>query len=169
MIPSILILALVTVERLGELVIARRNTARLLERGAVESGARHHPLFLTLHAAWLAGLWVLAWDRPVVLGWLAVYLALQILRAWTLVSLGERWTTRILTLPGEPLIRHGPYRFTAHPTYLVIVGEIAVLPVAFGLPFYALVFSLLNASLLAVRIAAEEEALREAQEPRGYA
>jgi methyltransferase len=129
----------------------------------VESGARHYPLMVALHAAWLGGLWVLAWDRPVSLGWLALYLGVEGLRAWTLMSLGERWTTRIVTLPGEPLVRRGPYRFTSHPNYVVVVAEIAILPLVFGMPLYALVFSLLNASLLAVRIAAEEAALRAAQ------
>jgi methyltransferase len=169
MILSILILALVTAERLGELAFARRNTLRLLARGAVETGARHYPLIVLLHAAWLAGLWGLAWNRPASLGWLAVYLVVQVLRAWTLLSLGERWTTRILTLPGEALVRRGPYRFTPHPNYVVVVLEIAVLPLVFGLTTYAVVFTLLNASLLAVRVAAEEAALREAQSPRGYA
>jgi methyltransferase len=166
---SILILALVTAERLGELAFARRNTRRLLARGAVEAGARHYPLIVALHTAWLAGLWALAWNRPAHLGWLALYLALQGLRAWTLASLGERWTTRILTLPGEALVRRGPYRFTPHPNYVVVVLEIALLPLVFGMPSYALVFTLLNASLLVVRITAEEAALREAQSPQGYA
>lgn len=169
MILSILILALVTAERLGELAFARRNTLRLLARGAVETGARHYPLIVVLHAAWLAGLWGLAWNRPASLGWLALYLAVQVLRAWTLVSLGKRWTTRILTLPGEALVRRGPYRFTPHPNYVVVVLEIAVLPLVFGLTAYVLVFTLLNASLLAVRVAAEEAALREARSPRGFA
>lgn len=167
MILSILILALVTVERLGELILARRNTERLLARGAVESGARHYPLMVGLHGAWLAGLWITAWDRPANLAWLAIYLAVEGLRAWTLMSLGGRWTTRILTLPGEPLVRRGPYRFMSHPNYVVVVAEIAILPLVFGLPVYALVFSLLNASLLAVRISAEEAALRAAQSPGG--
>lgn len=169
MILSILILALVTAERVGELALARRNTRRLLARGAIETGARHYPLLVVLHGAWLAGLWLLATNLPVDLGWLAVFLGLQVLRAWTLASLGERWTTRILTLPGEPLVRHGPYRFTSHPNYVVVVGEIAALPLVFGLPAYALVFSLLNASLLAIRISAENAALRAARSPRGYA
>ena len=166
---SILILALVTAERLGELALARRNTLRLLARGAVETGARHYPLIVALHAFWLAGLWVLAWNQPANLGWLALYLVLQGLRAWTLASLGGRWTTRILTLPGETLVRRGPYRFTPHPNYVVVVLEIALLPLVFGMPGYALVFTLLNASLLVVRITAEETALREAQSLFGRA
>jgi methyltransferase len=156
---AVLILAFVTLQRLGELVLARRNTRRLLARGAIESGAEHYPLIVGLHAAWLIGLWLLAWDRPANLAWLAVYAALQGLRIWTLASLGERWTTRILTLPGERLVRRGPYRLFPHPNYVVVAGELAVLPLAFGMPVYALIFSALNASVLWIRIRAENAAL----------
>ena len=159
MIVSVVILALVTVQRVGELVLARRNTAKLLARGGVESGADHYPLIVGLHAAWLVGLWVLAWDRPPVLFWLLVYLLLQGLRAWTLVSLGDRWTTRIITVPGETLVHRGPYKLLPHPNYLVVAGEIAVLPLVFDLPAYAAVFFVLNASVLWVRIRAENRAL----------
>jgi methyltransferase len=155
----ILLLAFVTLQRLGELVLARRNTRRLLAQGAVETGADHYPMIVGLHFAWLAGLWVLAWDRPVDLGWLVVFAVLQLLRVWVIATLGARWTTRIITLPGEPLIRRGPYRFLSHPNYVVVAGEIAVLPLAFDMPAYALVFSLLNASVLWVRIRAENAAL----------
>jgi methyltransferase len=160
MILSIVILAFVTAQRVGELVLAQRNTRRLLARGAVEVGAEHYPLIVGLHAAWLGGLWLLAWDRPVHLLWLAAYALLQALRTWTLASLGERWTTRIIVAPGEPLVRRGPYRYVSHPNYLIVVAEIAVLPLVFGLPLYALIFSLLNASLLWIRIGAENAALR---------
>jgi methyltransferase len=157
---AVLVLALVTAQRLGELVLARRNTARLLAQGGVEHGAGHYPLIVALHAAWLGGLWLLAWDRPVQPGWLAAYLVLQGLRAWVLLSLGRRWTTRIIIVPGETLVRRGPYRFVSHPNYLVVAGEIAVLPLVFGLPIYALSFSALNALVLAVRIRVEAAALR---------
>jgi methyltransferase len=162
MILSVLILALVTAQRLGELVVARRNTRRLLAEGGVERGAEHYPLMVGLHAAWLIGLWVLAWDRPANLAWAGVYVALEGLRIWVLASLGGRWTTRIIVVPGETLVRKGPYRFLPHPNYLVVVGEIAVLPLVFGLTGYAVAFTLLNASLLWLRIRAEEEALTEA-------
>jgi methyltransferase len=162
---SIVILALVTAERLGELALARRNTRRLLARGAVESGAGHYPLIVALHAAWLAGLWLLAWDRPASLPWLGVYVVIEGLRVWTLASLGGRWTTRIIVPPGAPPVRRGPYRFLRHPNYLVVVGEIAVLPLVFGLPGYALVFSALNAAALWVRIRAENTALRSPAAP----
>ncbi|HEY2179325.1 MAG TPA: isoprenylcysteine carboxylmethyltransferase family protein [Caulobacteraceae bacterium] len=160
MILSVAVLALVTVQRLIELVIARRHTRALMARGAHEVGARHYPLVVGLHAVWLAGLWWLAWDRPVNPPWLAAFLVLQALRLWVLKTLGERWTTRIIVLPGAPLMTGGPYRFVSHPNYLVVVGEIAVLPLAFGLTWYAAAFSALNAAVLAIRIRAENRALR---------
>jgi methyltransferase len=162
MILSVFILALVTAQRLGELVVARRNTRRLLTEGGVERGAAHYPLMVGLHSAWLVGLWLLAWDRPANLAWAGVYVVLEGLRIWVLASLGGRWTTRIIVVPGETLVRKGPYRFVTHPNYLVVAGEIAVLPLVFGLTGYAVAFTLLNASLLWLRMRAEEEALSEA-------
>jgi len=159
---SIVILALVTLQRLGELVLARHNTRRLLARGAVEAGAGHYPLIVGLHAAWLLGLAILAWDQPVNLIWVGVFVGLQLARVWVIASLGERWTTRIIILPDAPLVRRGPYRFVSHPNYLVVAAEIAVLPLVFGLVGYAVVFSVLNAAILAIRIRAEGRALRPA-------
>jgi methyltransferase len=131
------IVGLVATQRLGELAYARRNTARLLARGAREVGAGHYlPL-------------------------IGVYLILQAARVWVIWSLGPYWTTRLITLPGAPLIRRGPYRFCRHPNYLVVVLEIAVLPLAFGAWEIALVFSVLNAGLLAHRIRIENAALAE--------
>ena len=156
---SIIILALVTLQRLGELVLAQRNTGRLLARGAVEVGARHYPLIVGLHGAWLAGLWALGWDQPVSLAWLALFIVLQLLRVWVIATLGERWTTRIVVLPGASLVRRGPYRFLDHPNYAVVVAEIAVLPLAFGLSTFSIVFSILNAAVLWIRIRAESRAL----------
>lgn len=158
-IAAVLLLGFVTLQRLGELVIARRNTRRLLARGAREVGAAHYPLIVALHAAWLAGLWWLGRDEPLDQPWLLAYAGLQVLRGWVLASLGERWTTRILVVPGETLVRRGPYRFIPHPNYAVVIGEIAVLPLVLGLGWYALVFSGLNAAVLFVRIRAENRAL----------
>jgi methyltransferase len=156
---GIALLAFVTLQRLGELIHSRRNTRRLLARGAVEVAPGHYPLIVVMHAAWLAGLWLLGWDRPLHLGWVAVFFILQAARFWILWTLGERWTTRIVVLPGAPLVRTGPYRFLDHPNYAVVAGEIAVLPLAFGLVAYAFLFSLLNAAILALRIRAESRAL----------
>lgn len=159
MILSVAILGVVTAQRLGELALARHNTRRLMARGGVEAGADHYPLLVALHGAWLLGLWGLAWNRPVTMTWLGVFIVLQALRLWVISSLGARWTTRIIILPGAPLVRRGPYRFFAHPNYVVVAAEIAVLPLAFGMPTYALVFFLLNALMLCVRIQAEDNAL----------
>ncbi|HZZ67253.1 MAG TPA: isoprenylcysteine carboxylmethyltransferase family protein [Phenylobacterium sp.] len=159
MILSIAILTLVTAQRLGELVVARRNTRRLLAQGGVERGAQHYPLMVALHAAWLGGLWLLAWNRPANLWWLMGYILLEALRVWVLMSIGRRWTTRIIVVPGESLVRRGPYRLIPHPNYAVVVGEIAVLPLAFGLVGFAVVFSLLNAAMLWLRIRTENHAL----------
>ena len=156
---SILLLAFVTLQRLGELVLSRRNTARLKAKGAYEVAPGHYPLILALHAAWLAGLWALAWNRPLNLPLAGVFLVLQGVRVWAVASLGERWTTRIIILPGAPLIRRGPYRFIPHPNYAVVCGEVLVLPLAFGLRPYALAFTALNAAVLFIRIRAEEAAL----------
>jgi methyltransferase len=161
--PAAVLLSLVTIERLAELWLARRNTAALLSRGGVEVAAGHYPLIVLLHAAWLSGLWVLAWSRPVSLPWLGVFLMLQLLRAWVLLTLGGRWTTRIIVLPGAPLVASGPYRYLSHPNYLVVVGEIAVLPLCFGLLWYALAFSAANAVVLTIRIRAETAALAGAR------
>ena len=158
-----LILGLVTLQRLAELVLARRNTQRLLARGAHEVAAGHYPLIVALHAAWLAGLWYIVLWRGgdgVSWGWLAAFVVLQGLRVWVIATLGARWTTRIIVLPGAPLVTRGPYRFVSHPNYLVVAGEMLVLPLVFGLMAYGLVFSLLNGLVLWVRIRAEEAALR---------
>lgn len=160
MIGAVFLLTLVTAERVGELWLARRNTRELLAHGGVEHAAGHYPMIVALHAFWLAGLWLLAWDKPINLGWLGIFGLLQILRLWILATLKGRWTTRIITVPGETLVKRGPYRFIEHPNYAVVVGEIAVLPLVFGLWLFALAFSLLNVGALFIRISAENHALR---------
>ncbi len=162
MIVSIFVLLAVTVQRLGELVLASRNTRRLIAKGGREVGADHYPLLVILHGAWLVGLWLLAWDRPVNWEWIGAYLVLEALRVWVIASLGDRWTTRIIVLPGAPLVRRGPYRRLRHPNYLVVAAEIAVLPLVFGMGHYAVAFSLANALVLAVRLRAESRALDQA-------
>lgn len=163
---AVAILALVTAQRLAELIVSRRHTRALLGRGAYEVGAGHYPLIVAVHAAWLAALWWLAPDRPVLWPLIGLFVLLQGARLWVLATLGERWTTRIIVLPGAPLVARGPFRFVRHPNYLVVAAEIALLPLAFGLWPIALIFSLLNAAVLAVRIRAEEKALESAAGPR---
>ena len=156
---GVILLALETLQRLGELWLSNRNTERLLARGAKEYGRGHYPLIVAVHVLWLVSLWWLAPGRPVNTFWLGLYLLLQAARVWVLRTLGERWTTRIIFLPGAPLVTCGPYRFVNHPNYLVVIGEIAVLPLVFGFWDLALIFSLLNGAVLAVRIGAENRAL----------
>ena len=159
MILNVAILALVTLERLIELPIARGNTKRLIAAGAHEVAPGHYPLIVALHAAWLAALWWLAVDRPVNLPLLALFGLVEVARTWVLWTLGKRWTTRIIVVPGETLVRRGPYRFLDHPNYAVVVAEIALLPLVFGLWRTAIFFSLLNAALLTIRIREEDRAL----------
>lgn len=159
MTPAALLLTLVTLERLAELWLARRNTKALVAKGAVEVGAGHYPLIVLLHGLWLTGLWLLGWHNAISNIWLVIFLLLQVLRVWVLMTLGPRWTTRIIVQPGLPLVTSGPYRLMSHPNYFVVVGEIAVLPLCLGLPWYALAFSIANAAVLTVRIRAENAAL----------
>lgn len=151
---------LVAAQRLGELVYARRNESRLRTRGAVESGARHYPLFILLHGAWLLAVFLLIpADRVPSWPLLGLFLLLQAARVWVVATLGPYWTTRVLSLPGAPLVRRGPYRWVRHPNYLIVTAEIAVLPLAFDAWAIAIVFSLANALLLYHRIGVEERAL----------
>ena len=157
---AVAILLFVTAERVAELILARENTRVLLAEGAVEHGARHYPAIVALHAAWLITLWVLAPGREFDPFWLAMFILLILARFWVIGTLGPRWTTRIIVLPDAPLVNEGPYRFLNHPNYWVVIGEIAVLPLVFGLPWVALIFSILNGAVLWVRIRAENRALR---------
>ena len=160
---AVAILALVTLERLAELWLAARNTRRLIKRGAREEGASHYPWLVALHVLWLGALWWFAPGRPVDGFWLGMFVLLIIARFWVIATLGERWTTRIMVLPDTPLVRRGPYRWFNHPNYLVVIGEIAVLPLVFGLWEIALLFSTVNAVLLTFRVRAEDKALASGQ------
>ena len=159
MIQTIILLGLVTAQRLGELVYARANETRLKAQGAVEVGAAHYPLIVAMHAAWLITLWVLGWDRPLVWLWTGVYVLLQVARGWVLGSIGRRWTTRVFVVPGETLVRRGPYRVISHPNYAVVSAEMFVLPLAVGLPLVSLAFGVLNLAVLWWRIRVENAAL----------
>jgi methyltransferase len=159
--PAFLLLSFVTLSRLGELVLARRNTSELLEKGAIEIAPGHYPMIVTLHTAWLGALWFYGVAAQINLFWLGCFGLLQIGRVWVLSTLGRRWTTRILVVPGETLVARGPYRFIRHPNYAVVIGEIAVLPLCLGLPWVAIVFTLLNAAVLTIRIRAENAGLQE--------
>ena len=158
--PAIAILGFVTLQRLSELPVAQANSRRLLAAGALEVAPGHYPLIVAVHALWLAALWLQALGRPIHLGFLALFVVLQGLRVWTLRTLGARWTTRIIVVPGEQLVASGPYKYVSHPNYLVVIGEIAVLPLVFGLWPTAVLFSVLNAIVLVIRVRAEGRALR---------
>ena len=158
--PLYLILGFVVVQRLGELAYARRNTVRLLARGGVETGAGHYPIFVLLHGSWLIALaaFVPA-GAGINLPLLFVFAALQVARVWVLLSLGQHWTTRVITVPGAPLVSRGPYRYLRHPNYAIVTAEIAVLPLIFSAWEIAIIYSLLNLALLRHRIRIENEAL----------
>ncbi len=153
------IMALVTLQRLAELVIAARNTRHLRALGAIEVGRSHYPVMVMLHASWLIILWLTVGGHPVNLPLLGIFLLLQGLRVWVLATLGRRWTTRIIILPGAALVSGGPFRFLRHPNYCVVIGEIAVLPLVFGLVWIAVTFSAINAAILWVRIRSETQAI----------
>lgn len=157
-----MVLGLVALQRVAELLYAARNTRRLLTAGGIESGAIQYPFIVLMHAAWLASMALFIPPATVPNWWLiGLYALLQPLRVWTIATLGPYWTTRIITVPGAPLVRGGPYRLLRHPNYAVVCAEIAILPLAFGAVEIAIVFSILNASLLSWRIRTEERVLRE--------
>lgn len=151
----------VALQRLVELAIVSRNTRRLKSEGAIEVGAGHYPIFVVLHVSWLLVCFLVASGGETQFYWpvVAAYLLLQVARVWVVVSLGRNWTARILTSPGRPLVRHGPYRWIRHPNYLIVALEIPLLPLAVGAWVTALVFGCANLVLLAHRIRIEDAAL----------
>jgi methyltransferase len=158
----------VAVERLAELVVAKRNMAWSLERGGRESGFAHYPFMVVLHTGLLAGCLLEVWlghrSFQAALGWpmLALVVGSQALRWWCISTLGRQWNTRIVVVPGMPRITDGPYRLLSHPNYVAVVVEGLALPLVHDAWLTAIVFSGLNAALLTVRIRAEDVALRAA-------
>lgn len=154
------LVGLVGLQRVAELVWARRNAAALMAQGGREVGARHYPWLVVFHAAWLVAVAGAAWRTSVIDGVaLALFVLLQAARVWVLVSLGPRWTTRVIVVPGAPLVRRGPYRWARHPNYLIVAGELAALPMVFGAWPTAVLFSALHLPLLIHRIRVENAAL----------
>ena len=154
------VLAFVALQRGGELLLAAANTRRLRRLGAVEIDRDGYKWFVVLHAAWLVAL--LAFvpaAQPANPPLLALFFALQAGRIWVIASLGRRWTTRLIVLPGAPLLSRGPYRWLSHPNYLIVLGEVAILPLAFAAVAIAVGFSACNVLLLARRLRLEESAL----------
>lgn len=161
-----IILSLVIVQRLLELVIARKNEKRMLAKGAYEVGANHYPYMIALHTGFFISLIVevVYFERglsPYFLWLFIIFLAVQALRIWCLASLGPFWNTKIIILPGANVVAKGPYLYIRHPNYVVVCIEIALLPLMFGAYFTAITFTILNFLMLAVRIPTEERALRE--------
>lgn len=157
---NLTILALVTLQRLMELYIAHRNTKRLLANGGIEVSSGHYPLIVLFHAIWLGGLWYMVWGEVVSWPWAFAYLVLQAARGWIIAALGSRWTTRIIVVPGETLSVAGPYKYFRHPNYMIVAAEIFILPLVFGLWWFAIIFGCINLALLFWRIREEERALK---------
>jgi len=155
---TLVFLGFIVVQRLSELAIAKRNTARLLAKGAHEVGAAHYPFMVVLHTAWIACLIIFGVNEAVAMSWFAVFAVLQVLRVWILCSLGERWTTRIIIVE-EPLVVRGPFKYVSHPNYMLVIAEIFVAPMVLGLAWVAAIFTVLNAAMLYVRINKEHRAL----------
>ena len=156
------IITAVALQRLAELVLARRNTAGLIANGGIEFGAAHYPFIVAVHVSWLSTLFFLTpTDAPVSVPLLAFFFLLQIGRVWVLFTLGARWTTRIIVLPNAPLVKHGLYRWFKHPNYLIVSAEIVILPFVFSQWQIALLFSFANFLVLFWRIKVENAALKK--------
>jgi methyltransferase len=154
---------LVILLRIAELFLARRNAMRVLQRGAVEYGRSHYPYMIALHVLFLLSCLIEGYLKPILSFQpllFALFCICVVLKAWTVGSLGDYWNTRIFKVPGSALIVTGPYKYFKHPNYIIVVFEIAAIPLCFGLYITALVFSLLNAVMLCVRIKEEDKALR---------
>ncbi|MFF2467619.1 isoprenylcysteine carboxyl methyltransferase family protein [Streptomyces mirabilis] len=166
-----LLVAAVAAERVAELVVARRNERWSSARGAIVTGQGHYPAMVALHTGLLVGCPAEVWlvDRPYVptLAWpmLAALAGAQALRWWCIGTLGPRWNTRVIVLPGLPLVTSGPYRLLRHPNYVAVVAEGVALPLVHTAWVTAAVFTVLNAALLTVRIRCENRALDTATAP----
>ncbi len=160
-------IALLLVQRLFELGIARRHERELRQRGAREIDARGYRVIVGMHAAFFVSLVLerIFFNRVLSREWFvfaAIFVAAQLLRYWAIHSLGVYWNTKIIVLPGHPAIGKGPYRVLRHPNYLAVVTEFAVIPLIFSCYFTAVTFMILNALLLQRRIRIESNALATA-------
>jgi methyltransferase len=161
----VVLVALVALERLAELVVAKRNAAWSLAHGGRETGRGHYPIMVVLHTGFLVAMLVEAFARrpevPVGLAWsmLALVIAAQGLRWWCIATLGRRWNTRVIVVPGLPPVRSGPYRLLSHPNYVAVVVEGVALPLVHACWITAAAFTVANGVLLAVRVRVENAAL----------
>ena len=150
--------------RLAELIYAKKNEQWLLQNGAIEYGAEHYPFIVILHSLFIVSLLLeYYWKgedifNPIVL---FVYIFCILIKGWVIFSLGKYWNTKIFRIPHALLIRKGPYKFIKHPNYIIVIAEIAVIPLIFNLYYTAIIFSILNAIILSIRISVENKALGE--------
>lgn len=156
---TLLILCVVSVERSSEQWFADRNVAALKKAGAIETGAGHYPWLVGALGAWLLGIWILAWTGEINVWFTVLFFLSMALKLRVILTLGKRWTARIVTVPGEKLVDNGAYRFIKHPNYFFLMGEIIFLPLAFGLQWYAALFAVIIGGFLVVRIKEENQAL----------
>lgn len=158
--------AFIVTQRMVELGIARRNEQWILSQGAMEYGKEHYKYMVSMHIAFLASflLEVVIFDRTLSPFWpgiLTLFFLTQFLRIWAIQSLGKYWNTKVLILPDASIVKTGPYKFLRHPNYTIVVLEIILIPLMFNAYFTAIVFTVLNAWMLSVRIPLEERALSE--------
>jgi len=159
----ILFMSFIILLRIGELILSRRNEKWLLQNKAVEYGEKHYPFIVALHVLFLISLIVeYIISRPVScsLYFLVYYFMLLLFKIWVISSLGKFWNTKVYRIPSFPLVKKGPYKYFKHPNYLIVIGEIAVIPLIFHLYYTAAIFSFLNAIMLWVRIREENKALQ---------
>lgn len=162
-----IVISIVMLQRLVELIVAKRNEKWMRGQGAFEAGAAHYPVMVSMHIAFFISLIaeVFLFDKvlsPVWILFLIIFLVAQVARIWCLTSLGKFWNTKIIILPGADVVRKGPYKWVRHPNYVIVATELLVLPLLFSAYFTAIIFSLLNVWMMSVRIPSEEKALKEA-------
>ncbi|MET3658042.1 isoprenylcysteine carboxyl methyltransferase family protein [Sporosarcina psychrophila] len=162
-----IVISIVILQRLVELVVAKRNEQWMRSQGAFEAGAAHYPIMVAMHIAFFISLLaeVILLDRSLSSIWiilLVIFLTAQVARIWCLTSLGKFWNTKIIILPGADVVQKGPYKWVRHPNYVIVTTELLVLPLMFGAYLTAIIFTLLNVWMLSVRIPAEEKALKDA-------
>jgi len=163
MMAFILFISFIILLRIGELILSHRNQIWLLQHGAIEYGQKHYPYIVALHTLFIASL-IIEYSTgqiaPFNLSFFIFYLLLLALKAWVITSLGKFWNTKIYHIPGFPLVKEGVYKYVKHPNYLVVIAEIAIIPLVFHLYYTAIAFTVLNAIVLSVRIKEENKVLK---------
>ena len=158
----ILFISFIILQRIGELLLSKRNEKWLLQNGAVEYGSHHYKFIVSLHILFIFSLIFEYNFRPTSafsLFLLIFYFILLCFKAWVIFSLGKFWNTKIYHISNVPLIKNGPYKFIKHPNYLIVIGEIMVIPLVFGLYCTAVIFTVINGIMLCIRIKEENRAL----------